>query len=363
MTFVSTWKNIKEEDYRADLRMSMGRLCIVFTGQPRYVGNTTWENRTVELYKNIKKVLGCPVDIFFIIADQCQHQQHKIILTPKMANKQKFQEYVQDKFSWADHCEVVWYDPVKLAMEYYKDCEIDYNRGTLGYLNQHASLEILYKEKKLYFDSLGRNSVVLKTRSDLWINKQTVVEMNKDINYTNWQAIELLTIFLLQSIATLIPMKHRNSNNWPSLNHDMYFVEHDTNKEPIDLYPAIVTPTLMINFIRGSWEVTDMYGFYDPTAFRIYATKFKKWTLLDPITRLWFCWRADSLPANWIKPHRRASQPEQLMGKFYLDHFFSLMPTIVRQNYFISMHTITVDEWEEPDWHEDIFYDIQQDRV
>jgi hypothetical protein len=359
MTFVNTWKNIEEENYRADLRMSMGRLCIVFTGQPRYVGNTTWENRTVELYKNIKKVLGCPVDIFFIIADQYQHKQKKIMLTSKMANKQKFQDYVQDKFSWADHCEVVWYDPVKLAMEYYEECEIGYHDsyGTLGYLNQHASLEILYKEKKLYFDSLGRNSVVLKTRSDIW------AEQFGKVNYTNWQAIELLTIFLLQSIATLIPMNHRNSNDFMSPNHDMYFVEHDTNKEPIDLYPAIVTPTPMINFIRGSWEVTDMYGFYDPTAFRIYATKFKKWTLLDPITRLWFCWNADARPANWSKKHSRASQPEQLMGKFYLDHYFTLMPTIVRQNYFINMNTIPVDEWGEPDCHEDIFYDIQQDRV
>jgi hypothetical protein len=27
------------------------------------------------------------------------------------------------------------------------------------------------------------------------------------------------------------------------------------------------------------------------------------------------------------------------------------------------MNTIPVDEWGEPDCHEDIFYDIQQDRV
>lgn len=357
---------------------NVDRVCIIFYGQPRYLGTELWEKESLSIYLEAKKLHPKkPIDCFFVIWT-CDTMDRHLLETDRFdplriglpvsdtksrgmdhldayhlaektffddrpgddqlygkipVKKEVVEKYIYDKFIFANNITICWYDPYELSHLYttdlktwmrdrpeFQDYEIQYvKENSLLWLSQHAVMEWVYYDNKEYFDSLSRNSLIFKTRYDI----QKMHRANVETRFDLWSALGCFMLGLNGQILDV----HRYEEPLKDSLHN--FVEHEGNL--IDLYPAVGYSTTShggTEILKGLVDSVDYWFVFDPHGFVTYARGFREWVFDDPVEKYpkmpnpiaKMAGRIDDALGIWKRT------PERLIHKFFIDKKLTIIP-------------------------------------
>lgn len=408
--FQQTQDDIVASQWQADCLSYVDRtcdkLCIILTGQLRFVGNPEWEKKfvnqvlrsakdklpdiTIDIiwsvpeYDQVDKYLtsgrwteqgfnthlsGLPIkelyndgvdnydpkqieDVFFEYPDLNEgYIPHKKITQKIPARKEKFENYAKKLFAWADSFEIIWYDPAELAYTYqtafadtdnlYRDTHII---ESLYWANQFAVTELIYKHKIDYFESMTRNSIILRTRPDIWNH-----DIDDKFTVWNWVASHWLS-----QPSTSASVNYENPVDVPTGAH-MYHMENN-----MDLCPAISIQSSKFEYVKGVPECSDFWFIHDLESFRILANRFKEWVMQDAEIRYSrFPRRGEHLERYQSDNiFRFLIKAEKVIMKFFIDQ----QVTITNSNMDWRLGNMMLnlnhhDNWQQPDRSRWLWYE------
>ena len=401
---------------------TLDRLCIIFYGQPRYVGSPEWEKETLSMYSELKKDFpDKPIDVFFAVWEYDSFDRHiletenfhqelsglpvkdsklknmdhlsayqkceKLFyddygdndrFVPKIkAKKDVFEKYIKEKFSFADTITFNWYNPYELAEEYNKEYRKwglersnlkapginnhfnEHKESTLMWLNQHAVMEWIYRDNKEYFDNLSRNSVILKIRYDI----ARLYRTWSTNSFTFWNLVGTFFLGL-----TSQELKVHNLKETLEAGGHNYF-NNIREGQILDLHPAVAYASSCsgTEVLKGVVNSADYWFVMDPKAFRIYATRFKSWVFDLPVYR--YC----KMPSKVAEFAGRKFTPEtvweiapeRMIHDFFIANRFTLIPAGSNHWLWEKPHYIHYrnDNTEIYDLHRWYFYDWDIDKI
>lgn len=244
--------------------------------------------------------------------------------------KDKFENYLRNCFKWADSVNFSYTDPFEITNSW------ESTWRTLGYnvsidspkwTGQMLHYERAYRDNIDLFESLTRNSVVLRIRWD------------SDLRPANtlWGFAE-----------NILVTKFRNHHN-KTLSHNMFY----------DLYD--ISPILLVQhgrIVRGQWSAVDYWHGFDGEGAKILGREWSNWINADPIKRMP---GVNKFNPNepWNKRTNYNNQPESVFSDFFLDHDFTVYELPLNDS-LQSFKTLITDQWryEWYEWTEEMVKDL-----
>ena len=370
-------KNILVNNWKQYVYKNVDRICLIIVGQPRYMGTEEWEQHFVQRMRDTVVEHNVPIDLIVaaweydtISQDLFQHYKRKedcttvglpVKLTEEhtesndeylkrlknlyydvsndinikhkgkiRARKKEFEDYISRTFEFVDTIKVMWEDPFEFSQEYaieikkyveahpeefpYYENNWDFHFFlTMGLYNQHIVCANVYKKNKSYFDKLTRNSVIVKTRTDIAFNKS-----NLDQNVNLWNFAGLL-------FSGFSPSLGLHLENIADGKHNHYTT---ATGEIIDLHPVVLlnVPSNDSNILKGSILASDYTHCFDIEGFKIYATEFKDWVFENPWIRFYYYPKPISIhrDVDWSGVEKLYAKAEVQIHDFFIDKNFSV---------------------------------------
>jgi perosamine synthetase len=366
---VSRWQNY--------VYQNVDRICLIIVGQPRYMGSAEWEAHFVERIKDTVREHNVPIDLIvaaweYDTISQELFQSYKrnpdgtntglpVKLTDKHttndplyydrlvdlfykgsdninykhtgkihARKKEFEQYIHKTFDFVSTIKVMWEDPFDYAQEYalemqkyvknhpdefpYYNVNYSFNYFlSMGLYNQHIVCNSIYQKNKKYFDSLTRNSVIIKTRPDIAFSQNNI---DQHVNLWNIAG-------LMQSGFAPLDGLHCEA---PELNQHNFYTT--AVGEKVDLHPMVLitVPSNDSVIMKGTILASDYMHCFDNVGFKIYATEFKDWVFEDPYIRFYYYPIELSIYKNkkYVGTEQYYAKAEVQIHSFFLDKKFSI---------------------------------------
>lgn len=361
------------ENYVGD---NVDRFTVIFSGQPRFVGNVNWKKDTVGLIKETKKKYpNIPIDIIcvnwefdsynwnlFDIQDEMsqiltsglpiKEFKYSMQKTPEMAEKfheifyveidgaisgiipakkEKLENDLSEYFSFADTVTFLWFDQFELSREVInyvnKTSNANFGPSVVGWQGQSFIVKYVYETLKDYFDNtLTQNSVIIKTRYDYSSHEYYYNRNNIDLGYY---------AALLQ-----IGSSSRDFDYNDIINNRVKpgIWDWQSNNIGMNSYPAIVVqhPT-DFRIRRGEIYAMDILYAMDKSAFKIYAENYIDFVSEEAYQRFYSSGKLVSAYTDDIHEQEYwtlKTKPEAHNNKFFLQNGFSIIPSGISRHMF-----------------------------
>ena len=213
--------------------------------------------------------------------------------------KDKFENYLRNCFKWADSVNFSYTDPFEITNSWENTWrKLGYNVSidSPKWTGQMLHYERAYRDNIDLFESLTRNSVVLRIRWD------------SDLRPANtlWGFAE-----------NILVTKFRNHHN-KTLSHNMFS----------DLYD--ISPILLVQngrIVRGQWCANDYWHGFDGEGAKILGREWSNWINADPIKRMPGVSKFNP-NEPWNKRTNYNNQPESVFSDFFFTTRITLVTKI-----------------------------------
>ena len=338
---------------------NVDRFTVIFTGQPRFVGNKNWVDNVLGFFRDTKEQFpNIPLDIFCIAweydvinsnwfdpskynirqtgfptsdyRNKSLNEVDKIIdnIFDRIVEKKngrahgkisakfgEFEDYIKKAFHFADLVKVLWYDPYKQYMlldKVFSEKSAAEVFTPYGYnwQMQNFIMKTLYDDNREYFQkTLTENSVIYKTRYDVGYPH---FKWNRQHNEN------------LGNVATVLHQFQYNHTTPPPRRE---FYKFERIYRGIDLSPMVVLQQNPIKIIRGSISSNDYTYAFDKQGFIDYAVKYWDWAFEKynriSVSEIRFRDRIEIEGSPEL--HYFKLKPESATPQFFIDNNFTVM--------------------------------------
>jgi hypothetical protein len=355
---MSEIENLLREQTGIYVENNVDRFTVIFSGQPRFVGNRNWVDNVLGFFRDTKEQFpNIPLDIFCIAweydvinnnwfdpaqynirqtgfpTSEYRHKSFNEIKEIKSniidrvveiregqshgkisAKFGEFEDYIRKAFHFADLVKVCWYDPYtqymlldKVFSE--KSGEEVFTPYGYNWQMQNFIMKRMYEDNREYFDkTLTENSVIYKTRYDVGYPH---FKWNRQHNEN------------LGNISTVLHQFQYDHITRPS--RPEFYKRNDTYRG-ITLSPMVVLQQDPIKIIRGSISSNDYTYAFDKQGFIDYAVKYWDWAFekYNRISVSEIRFRDFIEIEGSPELHNFKLKPESATPQFFIDNNFTI---------------------------------------
>jgi hypothetical protein len=246
--------------------------------------------------------------------------------------KDKWEKYLRKHFSWANSVNFSYLDPFRVTNRWestWRSHNINVDIASPHWAGQMLHFEKAYNDNTALFESLTRNSVVLRIR---------------------WDS-DLRPFTTLWGFAENILFREFRDKTKSEKPHNMF----------LNLYD--ITPVCLVQgsrIVRGQYSAGDYWHGLDGDGAKILGRNWSKWVEEDPIKRM-PGYVKFKITEPWDKIHNYNKQPETVMSDFFIDNNYTIYEYHGPfYNTLQSFRTLVTDQWryEWYEWTEEMVLDL-----